>query len=676
MAPPDLGIVDLSLVCFYAALLMLPGGLVAVAGGLRGWQLVAGAPLLTYAVAGLTGPWSSSVGIGWSPLVLAVGAVGLAAAVAGARIAVTSKGHGRPTACVEERPRPGRPERWSRGSHVALAAAVVVAAMFGAAAILGGLRRLSTIPQDWDAVFHANGIRWIADTGDAGLFGMSQVNWYEPGTEIFYPNAYHLLGAVVRQVTLQDLPSILNAHTALIPGLAAVMLAALVRRLGGSVVHAAGTALAAVAVSAVYDMLWRGPLLPYATGAVLTPAFVILIVEYLDADGARDRWGKGVLLGLATAGLLCLHPSMLFGAAVFATGYLLWRWARRPVALRREPLLLAAAGAFGLALSFLQIRGSLYSAASFPPVDWPADLSAPDATVALLTFSHAATTYQVWPTVFAGVGLLTYHRLGGLRWIGGPAAVFGILFVLAASSDASWVNAITRPWWNDRWRLAAIFALIMCVLIGHGLAQTHRFAMWLLQWLLERTPVSGGSALRVGPTVAAALVLLGFVGASNMLYLDRNATKMSINTGQGPAISSGEIAAIEALGRMVPPGTRVLNDRNDGSVWMYALAGVRPVAGHYDATGLGGTDVELLETRFNRYAEDVAVRDAVQRLNVEYVMVGQGFLRGYNGRAAGLTDLGLARYLSTVYQSPDATIYRINAGNAVGSEGGAAPVGR
>lgn len=651
MGLPDLSSADLGLIGLYIVLLMLPGGIVAAVGGRRGWELVATAPLLTYAVVGLTGPWTTALGIRWSPAVLAGGVVVMAGVTAGVRAAFGRRRKGDDLPLL---PTPG-----ARGADLGLGVAVAVAAVFGAVAVLGGFRRLTTIPQDWDAVFHANGIRWIADTGDAGLFGMSHVNWYEPGTEIFYPNAYHLLAAVVRQITGQDLPSILNAHTALIPGLAALVLVALVRRLGGSAVHAAGTALAAVAVSAVYDMLWRGPLLPYATGVALTPVFVLMLIDFLDARGARDRSGTGLLLALATAGLICLHPSMLFGAAVFAVAYLGRRWWRRPAALRREPLLLVGVGLTALALSFMQVGGSLYSAASFPPVDWPADLSWSESTFRLLTFSHAATTLQVWPTVLAAVGLLAYHRLGELRWIGFPAFVFGALFVLAASSDADWVNALTRPWWNDRFRLAGVFALTACVLIGHGLAQAHQLGLAMSRFMMDRAAIGEGTVRRLAPAVTAVVVLVAFVGVSNALYLERNETKMSKNTGDGPAVSSGEIAAMQVLGRVVPPDARVLNDRNDGSVWMYALAGVRPVAGHYDGTGLGGTDVATLETRFNQYAQDPGVREAAERLHVEYVMVGEGFLRGTSVRAAGLTNLAEAPFLVPVYRNDEAAIYRL-----------------
>jgi hypothetical protein len=643
---PELSIADVGLIGAYVVALWVPGALVAAAGGLRGWQLTAAAPLLTYAVVGLAGPWTSALGIPWSPAVPALVTVVFAGVLAALRLV------------LRERPREPR-VTWSRGGDLGVAAAVVVAILIGATAVLGGMRRLTTVPQDWDAVFHANGIRWIADTGDAGLFGMSQVNWYEPGTAIFYPNAYHLLGAVLRQLTDRDLPSILNAHTALIPGLGALVLAALVRRFGGSPVQAAGAALSAVAVSAVYDMLWRGPLLPYATGVALTPVFVLLMADFLDARWARDRLSTGALLALATAGLVCLHPAMLFGAAVLGVGYLGWRWIRRPRGLRIEPLLLVAAGVGGLALSFMQVGGSLYSASSFPPVDWLADLSWEESITQLLTFSHAASTVQFWLTALAAVGLLCYHRLGELRWIGAPALAFGALFVLAASSDAEWVNALTRPWWNDRWRLAGVFALLACVLIGHGLAQLHDLLRAGIRLVTTRAAEGAVADRRTVQGTVAAVVLLAYLGVTQFLYLDRNTTKMAMNTGEGPAISSGEIAAMDVLGKIVPPNARVLNDRNDGSVWMYALAGVHPVAGHYDGTGFAGTDVELLMTSFNAYPHDQEVREAVRRLGVEYVMLGEGFLRGGTQRAAGLTHLQDAAYLDVVYRNDDAVVYRL-----------------
>ncbi|WP_103382004.1 DUF6541 family protein [Pseudonocardia dioxanivorans] len=643
MPPPEVGFSDVALIGFYIATLWIPGLLAGTAAGLRGWTLAAAAPLLTYAIAGLAGPWTTSLGIRWSPLVFVVATivfVGVLFAVRGRRRTASSD----------------QPPPWSTRAQIGAGLMVGIAAAVGAYAILRGIHRITTIPQDWDAVFHADGIRWIAQTGDAGLFGMSQINWYEGGA-IFYPNAYHVVGSAVFSITSYDTPAILNSQTVLLPGMAALTLAALVRRMGGTAVHAAATAAAVVASSSLYDMLWRGPLLPFATGVVLTPVFVLLLAEFLDSRGVRARLGSGVTLSLGAAGLLCIHPAMLFGAVVFGLPYLVWRWARQPRRLHAEPLLVAGAAVAGLALSFQQIRGSLYSAASFPAVDWPVVSSWRRAVFELATFGHAADTVQVWLTVLAVVGVVLYWRLGELRWLAAPIIAFGFLFVITASFDAPWVQAVTRPWWNDRFRLAGLFVVAAAPIVGHGLAQLSEAAAWLLRRLMrrfsDRTPPA---LLRALPAVAALIV---FVAVSHVLYVGRNASKMSQNTGEGPAVSSGEVAAMAQLRHIVPPGVRVMNDRYDGSVWMYALDGVLPVAGHYDATNLGETDIGLLERSFDLYGTDPEVADAVRRLDVGYVMIGQGFLRADNVRAPGLVNLAGQPWLREVFRNPQAVIYQV-----------------
>jgi hypothetical protein len=298
-------------------------------------------------------------------------------------------------------------------------------------------------------------------------------------------------------------------------------------------------------------------------------------------------------------------------------------------------------------LASVELLGALGSGKNVPPVDWPADLTPSQAIGELVTWSHWEKYPQWWLGIALVVGLVTYRRLGDLRWLGWVAAAFGALFVAAAAYDSWWANDITRPWWNDRWRLVALAAIPMCVIAAHGFAEAQRVvAGWL-----SRLPVARLAAAGL-VVVAVALLTKGF-------YVSRNEQRMGINTGDGPAVSPGEIAGYEELARIVPPGERVLNDRGDGSVWMYALAGVHPVAGHYDAT-LTGPDAQLLAARFNSYDTDEKVRAAVRRLHVGYVILGKGFLRQTAEREPGLRDLSEVTALTEVYRTRDVVIYKIN----------------
>ncbi len=260
---------------------------------------------------------------------------------------------------------------------------------------------------------------------------------------------------------------------------------------------------------------------------------------------------------------------------------------------------------------------------------------------------------QVWLVVAGAVGLVRYPALRQLRWTVVAAVLFGTMFVLAASSDEYWVNALTRPWWNDRWRLIGLCVVPLAVLAGHGLAELQRGAVLVATAAVRRSdPVHGPQRAPRTAAVAAAGVLVALsIGFSDGLYAARNVGQMAMSAPDGPVVSSLEVEAMRELARIVPPGQRVLNDRYDGSVWMYAIAGVLPVAGHYDARQVG-PDASLLGNWFFQYPDNPDIRAAVERLGISYVMVGRGFVRAEDVRAPGLVGLEEAGWLEVVYREP------------------------
>lgn len=634
-----------TVVLIYLVVLWLPGLALGYTLRARGWTLVGVAPLVTYGVAGVAGPLVALVDIPWSATTFAIGTLAMVIVAAGARL---------------RRDGAAAVSAWTPSAHVGVATVLVLAAAVGAVAIALPMQGLDTVPQDWDAVFHANGVRWIADTGDGGLFAMSQVNWFESGTQLFYPNGYHLLAAVAYQLSGAGVPAVLNAHTLLIPGLAALSIVVLVRRMGGRAVLAACSAAVVVSLSALYDMLWRGPLLPYATGVVLTPLIVVLLLNLIDAVDIRSMVRPGLLFAVGMAGLVCLQPAAVLGAILFAAPPLVQRWWSRPRLVGRDALVILVTGAGAAGLSSMQLVAGFATAGGLDSQDWPADLTRSEALVQLLTFSHAAERPQMWIIAACVAGLLTYRRLGALRWIGAVAALFGLLFLVAASSDAAWANSITSFWWNDRWRLIAPAAIAMAVVAGHGLAETQR-------WIVATAGRWSGRSARAGTrprndlAIRAAVavgVLLVFAAATEGLYVGRNAARMAVGFSAGPALTADEIAGIRVLAELAGPGARVLNDRGDGSAWMYALTGLLPVAGHYNGS-LVGPDTTMLENRFNTYLVDPAVRAAVERLGIKYVILSDTFLRPWAVRQPGLVGLDTAPWLEQVHQNSDVTIYRI-----------------
>ena len=645
MVVPELSSGDAGLILLYIVVLWAPGAAALVASGSRGWAVAALAPLATYGIAGVSGPVASALGLGWGVLTLVIATV--LVGLLGLGVRLLTRRWAEDDGTVDP--------VWDRPRTMAVAAATALAALIGGTAVLVGITRLTALPQDWDAAFHANGIAWIANTGDGGLYGMSRIVWYGSAAPQYYPNAYHLVAAAVTDLSGRDIPSVLNANTALIPGVLALGIVALCHRLGSRALLAATSALVVVGVSSFYDMLWRGPLLPFAMGVALIPALLVTLLEYLSAPRVPRRLPALVPLALAACGLFALHPGAFIASAMFAVALVAALWIERPRRIAGDLLSLAFAAGVSIVALLPHLLGSLQSAAE-ASADWPAVGSAATALGQALLFGHESDTVQLWFGLLLVVGLITWLRLGSMRWIIVPAVLFVGLFIVSFASDAPTLEVLTRPWWNDRFRLIGIAAIPLALLIGHGVAQLQATSVSITTRLLPAT-----ASRRVGAAVQwsfAAFALVAFLGVTGGSYLGRNEVLMTKNTGEGPALSSAEIEGLRVLGGMVRPGDRVMNDQGDGSVWMYALGGALPVAGHYNQS-LVDPDVTLLSQRFDDYDADPAVRDAAARLDVRWVVVGQGFLRETASRQPGLTDLGQVRELQVAYQNPDFVIYRL-----------------
>ncbi|MGH3625426.1 MAG: DUF6541 family protein, partial [Sciscionella sp.] len=561
-------------IAIYLVALWLPGGLAAYAAGARGWTLAASAPLLSYAIAGLAGPYTHLLGLRFDLLSFLCSTVIVIALFAGVRW-LTVRWMGR--SGVREDP------AWVPRAQWAVAGCVLGAAVVGAAMVLHGLGQFNSIPQDWDAGFHANGMRYIAETGDGSLYGMSQVNWYLLHPGVFYPNAYHLIGALVFRISGADIAATLDTATLLTPGLFALSLVVMIRAFRGRPVVAGYTAVVAVTVSVgMYESMTRGPLLPYLVGVALTPVIAALMVRYLDRPGPDN----GVLLGGAAIGLLAVHSSTLFGAALLLLPMFAQRWWWRRRLAGRELVLIAAVALPSMALTIPHLLGAISTRTNLPTHTWPKVFDTEEAVGHLLTLQNAQPYIQWAVAIAVWIGIVTFWRLRRLAWVIGSTVLTGAMYVIIASvsSETSpWVAIFTSPWWNDRFRLVTLACVPLCVLAGHGLGQVQQFLSWALGKLTAphwRVAV---------PLAVSVVVLAAFVPLARFLYFDENSTIVArgyshapTKAGQRTTVTPDEVVAMRKLATMVKPGERVMNDRMDGSLWMYAVAGVAPVAGHFD----------------------------------------------------------------------------------------------
>ena len=81
-----------------------------------------------------------------------------------------------------------------------VAAGVIFGALFIGIAAWRGMPYWQSIPSTWDAVWHANTIRWILDTGQASSTHMGELRNVETHAALYYPSVFHALGAVLAQL--------------------------------------------------------------------------------------------------------------------------------------------------------------------------------------------------------------------------------------------------------------------------------------------------------------------------------------------------------------------------------------------------------------------------------------------------------------------------------------------
>lgn len=621
----------------YLAVLFVPGGIVALAAGQRGWVVVMAAAPVTYGLIGVLGPLLPLLGIPWSPLAMIITTLLLAGLIFAVR-------------WIWRRFRPGgdvepAPPFWHRSRHFLLAAAILLAAGIGMIAMYRASGGFAGIPQWWDAGFHADAVRFIADTGNSAP-GALKAFAAPAATNYYYPNGYHVLDATVYSLGHWSVPQVLNVGNGCQIGVFSLSLAGLVKEVTGRPALAVATGvLACASTNFPYDVLVWGPLFPFTAAVALLPAVVALFVRAMNVPTV----GRIVVAALAIVGLTAVHPSVTIAGVVIVVLFLAQRW----VAARRVPVadlrILGVLVGVTCLLGVFQVVGTL-TASSETVVGWPPFETAGDALGKLITGTNSVPLPQWWLVALAVVGLLTVRRIVEFWWWPCGAAAFAVLFVFAAYDGSRVVAALTAPWWGDSWRLAALTTPGLVLLAAAGLVAV--------------ADVLGGlGRFRFARVVAFGVVVLGVVGLTHGLYVNRNTARLGQLFPDGPVVSHEDVAAMNALATMVPADTTVLNDPYDGSPWMLALDDVHPVFGQpmilpQDAPGVGAQRLLLLD-RLNLMDTDPAVRQALRDLHVRFVYLGGGFLTPQNSRATGLRGLDAVHGLSLVFANSQARIYRV-----------------
>ncbi|MEO5744894.1 MAG: DUF6541 family protein [Terracoccus sp.] len=585
-----------------SAVAFLPGWLVVRALGSRGLEALAVSPALSAGLIATAATAAQRVGVrwGWLPLLLSTVLAMAAAYVLSIGVSrLVERRTGRAAARLEHTRRLfGRP-------HPDAALAIAVGVVIAIVTIVPTLGRPDELVDSPDAVYHLDRIRPFLDTGNFSIANNS-----------FYPNGFHAWIATGLQSGVADVLPGTNVATIVLAAVVwPVGCVALVRHALGTsrlVTYAAGFSSAAL-IAFPTLLLGLGVLWPNLMGTALTPGVLALMLQAARSKHVSQWLGFGASL----PGLALVQPNAFVAIGVFA---LAWLGAARlrAGALRhaswlrvgRDLGLVAVALAVGLYVA-PAISARLASTQSYV---WTDRVSVADALVEVVG-GRLLTGSVLWgPVMLLPIGIfwIVTRARAAIPVLAMWLAAVG-LYIIAASSTASWTSLITGYWYNDKVRLASLAAVPGVVIVAAA-APAIRAA---LGPALRRLPPPGRKPLMAG-VVALLMFPLLTIGWG---YGVRHDTLVGFYRPADPThviLSDQGRRDLAALAALIPPGEGVVGRPENGSPLMYALFGTDTL---YRSIPIPITGDEIIiGTGFDQLSTRSDVCEALARHHVRWAI--------------------------------------------------------
>jgi hypothetical protein len=628
-------------------LLIAPGAIVARITQLTWPVAVAVGPALTYGVVALAIIPFGALGIPWN---------GWTALIALAAVCLVMTG----LQPLLARYRDTEAETPSISGWPALtvAAGVALGGLLIMWAAYRGITHWQSIPSTWDAVWHANEVRFILDTGQASSTHMGELRNVETHQPLYYPSVFHALTAVFCQLTgaaptTGYTVSSVAASVWLFPSSAATLAWFLLRPIATQWLTAGAAATSAVMsasfTSVPYVEFGVAAMPNLAAYGVAIPTFALITSTLRH----RDRIPAAVL---ALVGVLSVHLTGGFVVILFLLAWWVFDACWHPVRGRLADLLV---------LAVVAVPSALILAPQFLGVARQADIIAGHAFPSFKTVKQGVIDALLLHTrhlndfpiqygliVLSAIGMviLLYKRIW---W---PPVLWVVLTVATIYSGAPFHNLagaaieqFSQFFYNDPRRLSAVVTMLVTPWAGIAV-----FAIVLAVVTFAKRVIRLPAPVWVSATVVLLAAATVF---SARHYLYRHLVLFG-DKYDSVIINQKDLDAMAYLATLPGARTTLIGNSNvDGTAWMYAVADLHPLWTHYDypqQTGPG-----YYRFIFWAYADrdhDPRVSEAVRALNIRYILTSAPTVRGFKV-PDGLVSIDQSRSWEKIYDNGGAWIY-------------------
>lgn len=614
--------------------LYLPGFLLSHSLGLRPMRAICFAPAMSVFFYTILANVAPLVGFTSSGISMFVCVLGIAVIASACSIIV--KKSNRTLNCEQQCDIPF----WSIALYVGIGSLVVTLVF------VRNLDGAGSFLQEIDNVFHLGLIKIFAETGDYSFFGNtlysgSDVQFLPPSelTAGFYPAAWHCLSAMV--VSTLDCSIAMSANvvnTAMAGIVFPLSMCSLIYTLfdRSGKLQFCGSLCVMAAGAFPWVFLLFGPLYPNLMSYALLPLALSSFVDcFAPKVSVRSRMIAAASFVCAMVAIAASQPNAVFTAAVFLAPFCIWQVGRVSerlnISLRKRAavrLSLMAIASFVIAAIWF----AFYSMPAFQEVvtfNWAATNTPAQAVVNVLTLGltfHTAAQVLFGIAVFVGLFKALFSRR--YRWMVVSYLLAAIIYIVSTSSEGFAKSLLAGFWYTDPFRLSATVGLFAIPFAALGLSQFVSLALRMLKKKvnLGYRPVfvcslAILSCLWLACVFFPNFTLPGYFSVDTAFSVVRAHVREQNDQKATNVLDADERSFIQKAMEIIPSGSLVLNEPNDGSAFAYSLYDMNIYYRYLTVDGVETSMSQVMRTSLADYTENPAVQQAVKDLGVEYVLI-------------------------------------------------------
>lgn len=521
----------------------------------------------------------------------------------------------------------------------------LVGVVAGTVFFVRNLDTAASFYQAFDNVHHLNSIRSFVDSGNYSSFNSavylesagSLASPYLWSTSSFYPSAWHgLVSMIVQALDIPITVGINAVNTMLLCVVFPVGVYELLRVLTrDKKLVFIGAFLAVAFTASVWDFVTFGPLYPMLLSYALVPSVSACFIRGVGRGTSRPRAVASLLVfAVGCVGVALAQPAGIFLMGAFLAPYCVHRAAE--VARKGHGKVFVRAVGCVTALLIVAFWVFCYSLPQFRGTvefNWPKTSSHFQGLVDVLLLSFTWHPVQLGLAVFVLVGFVRVAQSKKLRWLDFSYAFVCITYIVNISTEGTLKHLLGGFWYTDAHRLAANVCIVALPLAVVGAQAVWDWLVRAFDALKEkcesprrltaRQAAAGSFAVLVALVYCPSFEIRGVTSVDTSFGHYASMTASENDFEAEHVLSTSELKFAQEALSLIPEGSGIINEPNDGSGLLYSLLNANIYYRYFDLPALENEREESVAVRrgLDKVAFDSSIQDAVRKTGAKYLLV-------------------------------------------------------